>query len=129
MIDLRFLPQRTRHLWFGTSNPELGPMLERGKKGPPFTCLGHFDAKAGNLNYRYVGGSSTPEELVLVRRSPHADEGDGWPMPMVGRRPENRTAFVILDACYLRTGPIATIKFPFRVHEGFHDRWLPSATT
>ena len=58
----------------------------------------------------------------------HADapEGDGWLLTMVGRRAENRTDLVILDARQLSQGPVAIVKFPCRVHEGFHGTWVPA---
>jgi carotenoid cleavage dioxygenase len=62
---------------------------------------------------------------VFVPRSPDAPEGDGWLVTIVGRRAENRTDLVILDALNLRAGPVATIRFPTRVHEGFHGIWIP----
>ncbi len=125
MVDLRYLTRETRHYWFGTSNPTLGPMLPRGPKGPPFTCLGHFDRATGKVDYFYAGPDSSPEEPVFVPRSPDAEEGDGWLMTVVGRRRENRTDFVILDARDIGAGPVATIRFPCRVHEGFHGISVP----
>ncbi len=124
MIDPRFATLRTRHFWFGTSNTALGPMLAIGPKGPPFTCLGHFDAQTGALDYYYAGPDSSPEEPIFVPRSADAEEGDGWLITMVGRRAENRTDCVILDARNLGAGPVAVIKFPARVHEGFHGIWV-----
>ena len=55
VVDPRFLMQRTRHYWFGTSNTQLGPMLPLGPKGPPFTCLGHFDEATDALKFFYAG--------------------------------------------------------------------------
>ena len=127
MIDLRFLTHKTRHMWFGTSNTDLGPMLAYGAKGPPFTCLGHYDAVSQKLQYFYAGADSSPEEPVFIPRSADAPQGDGWIVSVVGRRAENRTDLVILDALNLQAGPIATIKFPCRIHEGFHGIWLPAA--
>lgn len=127
MIDLRRMTQRTRHFWFGTSNPKLGPMLPFGAKGPPFTCLGHFDAETRALDFYYAGPDSAPEEPIFVPRSPDAEEGDGWLMAIVGRRAENRADLVILDARDLSAGPVATIKFPCRLHEGFHGIWIPGS--
>lgn len=128
VIDPRFAMRRARHFWFGTHNPGLGPMLPWGPKGPPFTCLGHFDEAAEKLNFWYAGPDSAPEEPCFVPRSadPNANaaEGDGWLLTMVGRRAENRTDLVILDALNLAAGPVATIKFPCRVHEGFHGIWV-----
>lgn len=127
MVDPRYLMSRTRHFYFGTSNPALGPMLEWGPKGPPFTCLGHFDEARRELKFWYAGPDSSPEEPYFVPRSVHAAEGDGWLMCMVGRRRENRTDFVILDALHIERGPVATIKMPCRLHEGFHGTWAPAA--
>jgi carotenoid cleavage dioxygenase len=127
MIDLRFLTQETEHFWFGTSNTDLGPMLEMGPKGPPFTCLGHWNARTSKLDFYYAGPHSAPEEPVFVPRSADAAQGDGWLLTVVGRRAENRTDLVILDAQNLSAGPVATIRFPARIHEGFHGIWVPAS--
>ena len=116
--------RRARHFYFGTSNTALGPMLEWGPKGPPFTCLGHYDEAADKLKFYYAGPDSAPEEPCFVPKSADAPEGEGWLLSMVGRRAENRTDCVILDAARIDQGPVATIRFPCRVHEGFHGIWV-----
>ncbi|MDZ4240007.1 MAG: carotenoid oxygenase family protein [Hydrogenophaga sp.] len=123
-IDPRYAMKRARHFWFGTNNPAIGPMLAWGPKGPPFTCVGHFDEAAKQLNFWYAGPDSAPEEPHFVPRSADAPVGDGWILTMVGRRTENRTDLVILDALHLDRGPVAVVKFPYRVHEGFHGIWV-----
>jgi carotenoid cleavage dioxygenase-like enzyme len=125
MIDQRYQTQRARHYFFGTHNKALGPMLEWGPKGPPFTCLGHFDENTQRLDFYYAGPESAPEEPLFIPRSPSAPEGDGWLLSMVGRRKENRTDLVILDARHIDAGPVATIRMPCRLHEGFHGTWIP----
>ena len=127
VIDPRYAMRRARHFWFGTSNPQLGPMLEMGPKGPPFTCLGHYDEAADKLRFYYAGPHAAPEEPCFVPRSAGAPEGEGWLLTMVGRRAENRTDLVILDAARIDAGPVAIIKFPCRVHEGFHGIWVSAA--
>jgi carotenoid cleavage dioxygenase-like enzyme len=127
MIDLRHMMGRTRHYYFGTTNLDLGPMLEWGPKGPPFTCIGHFDAETGRQQFYYAGPHSAPEEPLFVPRTPDAPEAHGWILTIVGRRHENRTDLVILDAQDIAAGPVATVKFPCRVHEGFHGCWVPGA--
>ncbi len=127
VIDPRFAMKRARHFWFGTNNPALGPMLPLGPKGPPFTCLSHYDEAADQLRYYYAGPDSAPEEPCFVPRGADAPEGVGWMLTMVGRRAENRTDLVILDALHLDRGPVATIKFPCRVHEGFHGIWVSAS--
>jgi carotenoid cleavage dioxygenase len=123
-IDTRHAMTRTRHFWFGTGNPELGPMLPPGPKGPPFTCLAHLDGHTGELDFWYAGADSSPEEPHFVPRGPHSPEGDGWLLSVVGRRAENRTDLVILDALRLSAGPVAVVKLPCRIHEGFHGQWV-----
>ncbi len=126
VIDSRYAMKRARHFWFGTFNPAFGPMLPIGPKGPPFTCLGHFDEAADKLNFYYAGPDSAPEEPCFVPKNADAPEGEGWLLTMVGRRAENRTDLVILDALHLDRGPVAIVKFPCRVHEGFHGTFVPA---
>ena len=125
VVDPRYLTKRTRHFYFGTFNPTLGPMLPLAAKGPPFTCLGHYDEAADALQFFYAGPNAAPEEPCFVPKHPDAPEGDGWLLTMVGRRAENRTDLVILDSLHLDRGPVAIIKFPCRVHEGFHGIFVP----
>ena len=125
VVDPRFLMSRANHYYFGTSNTALGPMLEWGPKGPPFTCLGHYHEPSATLNFYYAGANSAPEEPCFVPKNATAAEGDGWLLTMVGRRSENRTDLVILDSRRLSDGPVATIRFPCRLHEGFHGIWVP----
>jgi carotenoid cleavage dioxygenase-like enzyme len=127
VVDPRFLMSRIRHYYFGTFNPTLGPMLPLASKGPPFTCLGHYDEEKDTLKFFYAGPNAAPEEPCFVPKSPDAPEGDGWLLTLVGRRAENRTDLVILDSLHLDKGPVAIIKFPCRVHEGFHGVWVPEA--
>ena len=125
VVDPRYLMSRANHYYFGTSNTALGPMLEWGPKGPPFTCLGHYHEPSATLDFYYAGAHSAPEEPCFVPKSATAAEGDGWLLSMVGRRSENRTDLVILDSQHLSAGPVATIRFPCRLHEGFHGIWVP----
>jgi carotenoid cleavage dioxygenase len=124
-IDPRHLMNRVQHFFFGTIDTQLGPMLEWGPKGPPFTCLGHYDERNAKLDFYYAGANSAPEEPCFVPKSATAAEGDGWLLTMVGRRAENRTDLVILDSLKLSDGPVATLRFPLRLHEGFHGIWVP----
>lgn len=126
VIDARFAMHRTRHFFFGTFNPALGPMLEWGPKGPPFTCIGHFDEQLQAMSFWYAGPDSAPEEPCFVPKSPDSAEGDGWLLTVVGRRGENRTDLVVLDALDVAAGPVAVIRMPCRLHEGFHGTWVPA---
>ena len=124
VIDPRYAMRRARHFYFGTTNTALGPMLPMGYKGPPFNCLGHYDEGSDKLDFFYAGADSSPEEPCFVPK-PGGKEGEGWLITVVGRRVEMRTDLVILDATCLANGPLATVKFPCRVHEGVHGIWVP----
>jgi carotenoid cleavage dioxygenase-like enzyme len=65
--------------------------------------------------------------LLLVPRSADAPEGEGWLLTMVGRRDQNRTDLVVLDAARIDQRPVAIVKYPCRVHEGFHGIFMPAA--
>ncbi len=127
VVDPRYAMKRARQFYFGTSNPSLGPMLPLGPKGPPFTCLGHFDEAKNKLNFFYAGADAAPEEPCFVPDPNDPREGQGWLLTMVGRRAENRTDLVILDAANIERGPVTVVKFPCRVHEGFHGIWVSAA--
>jgi carotenoid cleavage dioxygenase-like enzyme len=127
VIDPRSLGKPTRHVYFGTTNKDYGPMLEMGPKGPPFTCICHANLQTGTLDYYYAGPDAAPEEPLFIPRSAESADGDGWLLTVVGRRAENRTDVVILDAQALARGPVATIKLPCRIHEGFHGTWIAGA--
>ena len=78
----------------------------------------------GKVSFYYAGPNSAPEEPTFVPAGPEAPEGHGWLLTIVGRRAENRTDLVVLDAQNVSAGPVATIRIPFRLHEGFHGTWV-----
>jgi carotenoid cleavage dioxygenase-like enzyme len=127
-IDSRQATRQHHHYYFGTTNHALGPMLDWGPKGPPFTCIGHYDDQTDEVAYYYAGPHSAPEEPLFIPRSAGSPEGDGWLITIVGRRAENRTDLVVLDALDIGSGPVATIRIPFRLHEGFHGTWVDAPT-
>jgi carotenoid cleavage dioxygenase-like enzyme len=119
VINARFAMRKLRHFWFGTSHPKLGPMLAPGP------C--HFDEETGKFEHFYAGLESSSEEPCFVPRRGGSVEGDGWLLSIVGRRSESRSDLVILDARASSRGPVAVVKFPCRVHEGFHGIFVPEA--
>jgi carotenoid cleavage dioxygenase-like enzyme len=68
-------------------------------------------AETGELDYFYAGPNSAPEEPLFIPKRLEAPEGDGWLISVVGRRAKNRA--------------VATIRLPCRIHERFHETWLP----
>ena len=60
-------------------------------------------------------------------RGATASEDDGWLLSGVGRRAESRSDPVILDRRDGAARPVATVRMPCRLHEGFHVTWIPLA--
>lgn len=123
IVDSRYVTQKTDNFFFGTFNAELGPMLEFGPKGPPFNCLGRYKASSDQYDFFYPGPNAAPEEPCFVPK-PGGKEGEGWLLTIVGRRDTMLSELAIVDATNLSAGPVATVKFPCRVHEGFHGIWV-----
>jgi carotenoid cleavage dioxygenase len=123
-VDPRHLTRPNRHMWMGAFDLDLGPMVALGPMGPPFNCLIHLDHETGVRQHHYPGPDNAPEEPVFVPRS--AAEGDGYLISVVGRRRDNRSDAVILDALRLADGPLATIKIPYRLRYAFHGTWAPA---
>lgn len=75
-------------------------------------------------------GEGSPGEMTFVPRrppdqqsSPESDT-DGFLMGYV-HRPSSRTSdLVVLDAANLATEPLAQVRLPTRVPDGFHGNWF-----
>ncbi len=52
-------------------------------------------------------------------------ESDGWLMGFVYDRARDASDLVILDAQRMDAKPVARIKLPARVPQGFHGNWIP----
>ena len=57
-------------------------------------------------------------------RGATASEVDGWPLSVVDRRAESRSDLVILDTRDGAARPVATVRMPCRLHEGFYRTWI-----
>ncbi|MEU5041728.1 carotenoid oxygenase family protein [Streptomyces griseorubiginosus] len=123
-VDPRVLMERNRHAWLGAVQPN-EPLCEWGPMGPPFNSIVHRDDHTGEQTYWAPGEQAACEEPVFVPKSAEAGEGEGYLLVMVGRRDQNRNDLVVLDALDVAAGPVATVKIPFRLRDGFHGTWVP----
>ena len=64
-------------------------------------------------------------EVVFVPRNDTAGEDDGWLMGYRYDRETDRSDLVILDASDVTGDPVAVVRLPRRVPNGFHGNWLP----
>lgn len=54
---------------------------------------------------------------------PGSDEG--WVMSYVYDPRTDESEFVVLDATHMTKDPVARVRLPQRVPNGFHGSWLP----
>ena len=67
-----------------------------------------------------------PSEFVHVPASTRVvEEDDGWLMGFVFDRARNASDLIILDAKKIESKPVARVKLPGRVPQGFHGSWMP----
>jgi carotenoid cleavage dioxygenase-like enzyme len=55
-------------------------------------------------------------------------EGEGYAMSVVSRLDGRDSDLVFLDAQHFNDGPVATVKFPFRLRMALHGSWSPAAS-
>ncbi len=74
----------------------------------------------------FPGAHRSVGEAVFVDDPSRTGEDGGWLLAYVYDAPSGRSAFVVLDAADLRSGPVATVALPQRVPAGFHGNWYPA---
>ncbi|HEX5613885.1 MAG TPA: carotenoid oxygenase family protein, partial [Acidimicrobiia bacterium] len=55
-----------------------------------------------------------------------AGPDEGWLLTYVYDRRTEQSAFTVLDATDLASGPVASVTLPQRVPFGFHGTWVPT---
>jgi carotenoid cleavage dioxygenase len=73
------------------------------------------------------GEAEIPSEFVMVPASPEAGEDEGWIVGFVYDRARDASDLLLLDAQKIEAKPIARIRLPKRVPQGFHGSWIPSS--
>jgi carotenoid cleavage dioxygenase len=114
-IDDRFTGLAYRHGWFAGHGEEDTQLFSR---------IVHIDHRAGTLDVFALLDTDSTSEPVFVPRAPDAPEGDGWLLAVVFRSEAHRSDLIVLDAQDLASGPVATIRLPHRVPNGFHGNWI-----
>lgn len=81
-----------------------------------------YDAVAGaSASWRSEPGHSL-SEAIFVPDSPSAAEGEGWLLAIESNT--KASDLVVLDATDVGAGPVARIRLPQRIPDGFHGDWL-----
>lgn len=83
-----------------------------------------YDWHRGTLERYAVPPGDQNSEPVFVPRRTATAEDDGWLLCCVYRRATDTSDVIVLNACDLAAGPVATVHLPTRIPAGFHGAWL-----
>jgi len=88
-------------------------------------ALTKFDVNSGETA-SHVFHDAMISEFVHIAPPSASREDDGWLMGYVFDRTRGASDLIILDAATIAKPPIARIKLPCRVPQGFHGNWMPN---
>ncbi len=89
-----------------------------------FTELLKYDMKSGHVESQDFDGVGLPSEFTMVAAGPDAGDDEGWLLGFVYDRARNASDLVIFDAQSISGEPVAKIRLPRRVPQGFHGSWI-----
>ncbi len=92
-----------------------------------YNCTGQFDFKTGETKLWEYGEEANAGEPAHVPNPSSDREEDGWVMCYV-YTPDEGSFLSILQAGSVEDGPVAKIKIPSRVPNGFHGNWMAGLT-
>ena len=84
-----------------------------------------YDTRTGARVIHPSRPGTSMGEPAFIPRSPDAPEGDGYIVVLAYRDDEKRSDLLVLDAQNIDAPPLATVKLPIRVPDGFHGNWVP----
>ena len=104
--------------------------LEPGDSGnPDFLGIQKIDLQTGETQlHDYGEGMGSGEAIFVPAEGADPDSDEGWVMSYVTDERSLETEFVVLDATDMRKDPVARVKLPQRVPNGFHGSWIPDAS-
>jgi len=100
---------------------------DRGVHRDTGSALIKYDLRGGGSATHDFGPGRLPSEPVFVPATPTAGEDEGWVLAYVYDAATDGSDLVILDACDFSARPVASVRLPQRVPQGFHGSWIPDA--
>lgn len=94
--------------------------------GGRYNAVRKYDLKSGENN-SHVFENGVPSEFVHIAVEGGRSEDDGYLIGFVYDRVRDASDLVILDAQRIESKPVARIKLPVRVPQGFHGNWMPDS--
>ncbi len=99
---------------------------DRDFESGAFSALLQYDLKdgGGTLSHDF-SAAELPSEFVMVPASNAAGPDEGWLIGFVYDRSRDASDLIILDAQNIERKPVARVRLPKRVPQGFHGNWIP----
>lgn len=119
-VDERRMGKEYRYGFAASSNREWGD-------AHGYNCTGRYDFHTGDSTLWEFGPEANAGEPVYVPNPDSEREEDGWLMCFV-HNPGEGAFLSILSAGDFDGGPVAKVRIPGRVPNGFHANWMPGVT-
>ena len=119
-IDERRMGKDYRYGFAASSNREWGD-------AHGYNCTGRYDFQTGETKLWEFGPEANAGEPVYVPNPDSEREEDGWVMCFV-YTPDEGAFLSILGADDFDNGPVAKVRIPTRVPNGFHANWMQGLT-
>ncbi|MBA7469313.1 MAG: carotenoid oxygenase family protein [Bradyrhizobium icense] len=92
--------------------------------GGAYHALIQYDVVSGR-SVVHDFGSGVPSEFSIAAAAGQGDDEDGFALGFVFDPKRNASDLVILNGHDISQSPLARIKLPRRVPQGFHGNWMP----
>jgi carotenoid cleavage dioxygenase-like enzyme len=119
-VDERRMGKAYRYGFAASANREWGD-------AHGYNCTGRYDFKTGDSKLWEFGPEANAGEPVYVPNPDSDREEDGWVMCFV-HNPGEGAFLSILSAGDFDNGPVAKVRIPGRVPNGFHANWMHGLT-
>lgn len=112
--DRRFTGRRHRFGWFAHTREHPDTV--------DFAGTGRIDYDTGDIRIWDPGSTRHANEAFFVADGD--GEGQGWLLTFVSDHETGVSHLAVLDARHVEDGPVAEIRMPRRVPDGFHGVWI-----
>jgi carotenoid cleavage dioxygenase-like enzyme len=119
-VDERRMGKAYRYGFAASSNRDWGD-------AHGYNCTGRYDFETGETKLWEYGPEANAGEPVHVPNPDSEREEDGWIMCFV-YNPDEGAYLSILSAGDFDNGPVAKVRIPTRVPNGFHANWMQGLT-
>ena len=119
-VDERRMGKDYRYGFAASSNRDWGD-------AHGYNCTGRYDFQTGETKLWEFGADANAGEPVYVANPDSEREEDGWVMCFV-YTPDEGAFLSVLCAGDFDNGPVAKVKIPTRVPNGFHANWMQGLT-